>query len=70
MGAAKRFRAEHCPIKGHTRIYFPALDMFACKECDAWLSDRCGCPPSACEFAAQRVPRDPSMAKHRYEVMP
>jgi hypothetical protein len=57
-----RSKRERCPIQGHTRIYFQRWDMFACLECDAWLSDPCGCPPADCTFRETAVPRDPSIA--------
>lgn len=62
----KRKRGEYCPIKGHERVYFQIWDMFACLECDAWLSDQCQCPPSAeCVYNRSRAPLDPSKAINR-----
>lgn len=53
-------KRPHCPIKGHERVYFEAYDMLACLECDAWLSDACGCQPAE-RRGFRKPPRDPSM---------
>lgn len=61
-------RGQTCPIKGHRRVYFSRLDMFACLACDAWLSNVCSCGPSdGCMFP--KPPRDPSMVTDEPEFM-
>lgn len=68
-----RGKRLHCPIKGHTRVYFDRWDMFACLQCNAWLDDQCDCPAAECDYAETAAPRDPSLAVKAgasYEEMP
>lgn len=66
-------KRETCPIRGHVRVYFGRWDMYACLECDAWLSDPCGCEPtSGCSFARTKPPPGPKQAAAAgatYEVL-
>lgn len=66
---------ERCPIKEHKemRVYFARWDMFACLECNAWLSKQCDCSPANCNFAWRRAYLDPSKeieAGVRWELRP
>ena len=56
-----------CPIRGHRRAYFQRYDMFACLECDAWLSNACDCSAEECSFA--KPPRDPKMVADAPEYL-
>jgi len=54
----KRFRADPCPQCGATTEHVGRYDRFACKACDIWTDEACGCTEEKCPFEA--APERPS----------